>query len=133
MQSTRHDPSLAALQAGAGLPGHVLDVVVLTSDPGVLATLRETYGMAVAEALAHGLPVVSTSTGAIPALVGTEAGLLVSPGDVHGLSNALSRVISDGALRARLAAGARRLRSSLRSWDQAVDNFATALESISRG
>ena len=44
MQSTRHDPNLAALQAGAGLPGHVLDVVVLSSDPGVLATLREAAG-----------------------------------------------------------------------------------------
>lgn len=44
MQSTRHDPNLAALQAGAGLPGHVLDVVVLTGDPGVLATLREAAG-----------------------------------------------------------------------------------------
>ncbi len=44
MQSTRHDSSLAALQAGAGLPGHVLDVVVLSSDRGVLATLREAAG-----------------------------------------------------------------------------------------
>lgn len=44
MQSTRHDSNLAALQAGAGLPGHVLDVVVLTTDPGVLATLREAAG-----------------------------------------------------------------------------------------
>lgn len=44
MQSTRHDSNLAALQAGAGLPGQVLDVVVLSTDPGVLATLREAAG-----------------------------------------------------------------------------------------
>jgi TonB family protein len=44
VQSTRHDSSLAALQAGTGLPGHVLDVVVLSPDPGVLATLREAAG-----------------------------------------------------------------------------------------
>ena len=44
MQSTRHDSNLAALQAGAGLPGQVLDVVVLATDPGVLATLREVAG-----------------------------------------------------------------------------------------
>jgi TonB family protein len=44
VHSTRHDPNLAALQAGTGLPGHVLDVVVLSSDPGVLATLRESAG-----------------------------------------------------------------------------------------
>ena len=44
MQSTRHDSNLAALQAGAGLPGQVLDVVVLATDPGVHATLREAAG-----------------------------------------------------------------------------------------
>ena len=103
------------------------------ADIFVLATFRETYGMAVAEALAHGLPVVSTSTGAIPALVGTEAGLLVSPGDVQALAAALSRVIGDATLRARLTEGARRVRPSLPPWDQAVDTFASALESMSRG
>ena len=74
--------------------------------------------MAVAEALAHGLPVVSTSTGAIPELVGTDAGLLVPPGNVPALSEALSRLIDDADLRARLAAGARRMRASLPPWDE---------------
>jgi glycosyltransferase involved in cell wall biosynthesis len=103
------------------------------TDVFVLATLRETYGMAVAEALAHGLPVVSTSTGAIPALVGTDAGLLVSPGDVQGLTHALARVIGDADLRARLTEGARRVRPTLPRWDQAVARIAGALESMSRG
>jgi glycosyltransferase involved in cell wall biosynthesis len=112
------------------LDAEQLEEHYLRADVFVLATLRETYGMAVAEALAHGLPIVSTSTGAIPALVGTDAGLLVGPGDVQGLSRALSRVIGDADLRAQLAAGARRVRSSLPSWDQAVDHFASALESL---
>lgn len=43
MQSTRHDPNLA-LHAGSRLPGHVLDVVVLTADPGLFATLRDASG-----------------------------------------------------------------------------------------
>ena len=50
------------------------------SDVLVLPTFYEGYGMAVAEALARGIPVVSTRTGAIPDLVGTEAGVLVPPG-----------------------------------------------------
>ena len=103
------------------------------SDVFVLATLRETFGMAVAEALARGLPVVSTLTGAIPDLVGTEAGLLVPPGDVRGLGGALARCIGDADLRARLAAGARRVRSRLPRWDETVDKMAATLEALAYG
>jgi glycosyltransferase involved in cell wall biosynthesis len=143
---TRHPPTVARIRAlveerqfedHVSLVGELgaeqIEEHYASADVFVLATFRETYGMAVAEALAHGLPVVSTSTGAIPALVGAEAGLLVSPGDVQGLSAALSRVIGDAECRARLAEGARRVRPSLPRWDQAVDKFASALESISRG
>jgi len=97
------------------------------SDLFVLATLKETYGMAVAEALAHGLPVVSTTTGAIPDLVGEEAGLLVPPGDMGALAEALARVLGDAGLRRRLAEGARRVRDRLPNWGQAVDNMTAAL------
>jgi glycosyltransferase involved in cell wall biosynthesis len=99
------------------------------ADAFVLATLHETYGMAVAEALAHGLPVVSTTDPAIAELVGDDAGLLVSPGNVAVLADALRRLIGDAALRARLAAGARRVREQLPSWDDATDRMAAALRS----
>lgn len=97
------------------------------ADLFVLATLRETYGMAVAEALAYGLPVVGTTTGAIAGLVGNDAGLLVPPGDADALAGALARVVGDDALRARLADGAHRARCRLRSWEQAVEEMAAAL------
>ena len=84
------------------------------SDVLVLPTFYEGYGMAVAEALARGIPVVSTRTGAIPDLVGTEAGVLVPPGDEAALAEALRSVIDDPLLRARLQAGAREARSRLR-------------------
>jgi len=107
-----------------------LDVLYGRSDAFVLATLRETYGMAVAEALAHGLPVVSTRTGAIPSLVGSDAGLVVQPGDVRGLTKALWQVICDAELRERLASGARRVRTTLRRWDDAVGEMAATLEAL---
>ena len=75
------------------------------ADLFVLPTLYEGYGMAVAEALARGLPVVSTATGAIAVdLVGSDAGIVVPPGDLPAFTDALSRVIGDPGLRARLAA-----------------------------
>jgi glycosyltransferase involved in cell wall biosynthesis len=97
------------------------------ADVFVLATRQETYGMAVGEALARGLPVVSTTTGAIPDLVGADAGMLVPPGDVEALAGALARVIGDSRLRARLADGAKKVRVRLRSWDQAVEEMIAAL------
>jgi glycosyltransferase involved in cell wall biosynthesis len=101
-----------------------------TSDVFVLASLRETYGMAVAEALAHGLPVVGTETGAIPELVGERAGIVVPPGDVDALAGALQQVIADAACRARLAAGARQARERLRSWDEAAANLSAAFSGV---
>jgi len=101
------------------------------ADVFVLATRRETYGMAVAEALAHGLPVISTTTGAIPDLVGAadgDAGILVTPGDEPGLTAALARVIDDRRLRARLAEGARQALRRLPTWADAADKMVAALE-----
>jgi len=99
----------------------------MQTDLFVLATLQETYGMAVAEALAHGLPVVSTATGAIPDLVGDAAGLLVPPGNTAALTEALSRALGDRELRARCAEGARSARDRLPSWEHACERMDAAL------
>lgn len=101
-----------------------------TADLFVLATLRETYGMAVAEALARGVPVIGTRSGAIPTLVGDDAGLVVPPGDVVPLAEALARALGDAELRAGLAAGARRVRERLPTWDDAARRMAAALEGL---
>jgi glycosyltransferase involved in cell wall biosynthesis len=100
------------------------------TDLFVLATLRETYGMALAEALAHGIPVVTTLTGAAGELVGADAGLVVAPDDIRALADALTRFMTDESLRSRLAAGARRVRPTLRRWDEAITTMANTLESI---
>jgi glycosyltransferase involved in cell wall biosynthesis/SAM-dependent methyltransferase len=93
----------------------------------VLPTLYEGYGMAVAEALAHGLPVVSSATGGISEMVRDDAGIIVPPGDVGAFTAALARVLDDSELRARLAAGARRLRDRLPTWDDAAASMARIL------
>ena len=100
------------------------------ADVFVLAARQETYGMAVAEALARGIPVVSTATGAIGELVSHEAGLVVPVDDRLALASALARVIRDDDLRRRLADGARRARRGLRTWDQAMERMSAVLEPL---
>jgi glycosyltransferase involved in cell wall biosynthesis len=102
------------------------------ADVFVLATLYEGYGMAVAEALARGLPVISTATGAIQDLVG-DAGLVVPPGDLRAFTAALSSVIGDPMRRAALRARACRRRDRLPTWDAAAAAMARTLESQRAG
>lgn len=97
------------------------------ADLFVQASLRETYGMALAEALARGLPVVSTATGAAETLVGARAGILVAPGDSTALATALSRLIFEPAVRGRCAAGARRVRQTLPAWEDAASRLSAVL------
>jgi len=97
------------------------------ADIFVLPTEYEGYGMAVAEALAHGIPVVSTPTGGIADLVGTEAGILVPPGDVNALADALRLLMTNTGERERLREGAWRIGNGLPTWIDAADRFAEVL------
>jgi glycosyltransferase involved in cell wall biosynthesis len=100
------------------------------ADVFVLASHFEGYGMAYAEAVAHGLPVIGTNAGAIPDTVPPEAGLLVAPGDIPALAQALRRVIGDAGLRRRLADAARAAAPQLPTWQQSAEIFARALETL---
>jgi glycosyltransferase involved in cell wall biosynthesis len=100
------------------------------ADLFVLPTLTETHPLVVAEALARGLPVVSTRTGSSPDLVGDAAGLLVAPGDAGALAETLARVLLNPDLRERLAAGARSVRGRLPTWNAAAAQMAAVLERV---
>jgi glycosyltransferase involved in cell wall biosynthesis len=74
------------------------------ADVFVSPTYAEGFSNTILEAMAAGLAVVSThSVGVSDCLRDGENGLMVQPGDVPALADALTRVIEDGALRARLA------------------------------
>jgi glycosyltransferase involved in cell wall biosynthesis len=63
-----------------------------------LASVYEGFGMTVLEAMACGTPVVTSNVSSLPEVAG-DAALMVSPGDVDGLREALSRVLADTQLR----------------------------------
>jgi glycosyltransferase involved in cell wall biosynthesis len=100
------------------------------ADLFVLPSQFEGYGMAYAEALARGLPVLGTRAGAIPDTVPADAGLLVEPGSATALRAALERLLSEPDLRRRLAAGARRARRRLPDWALATRRLAAVLARV---
>lgn len=93
----------------------------------VLPSWYEGYGMVVTEALAHGLPVITTTGGALRDTLPAGAGLSVEPGDVDALQDALSRFCHDDALRHQLRQGAALARDALSDWQEAGAKFAAAL------
>lgn len=97
------------LGEGMRLLGYRPDVLRVLSacDLFALASLHEGYPVAVMEALALGLPIVSTAVGGVPEAVrdGIE-GRLVAPGDARALAEALGAVIADGSVRREMAAAA---------------------------
>jgi glycosyltransferase involved in cell wall biosynthesis len=101
------------------------------ADLFVLASHHEGYGMAFAEAINHGLPVVGTKAGAIAETVPEGAGLLVPPGNIAALAAALRTMIADGARRARAAAAARRGAADLPNWEAAGRAFLDVLRVLS--
>ena len=117
----------------------VLDRIYASSSIFVLASHYEGYGMVLTEALARGLPVVSTTGGAIPDTVATDAALLAPPGDDGALARAIGSLldpdeaaadesVAAGARRrAALAAAARRHAAALPDWDAAVHTFEEQL------
>ncbi|UQI41635.1 glycosyltransferase [Vreelandella venusta] len=94
----------------------------------VLPSWYEGYGMVVTEALAHGLPVITTTGGALQDTLPKGAGISVAPGDAQALSRALAAFCQDETLRTELRAGATAARERLGDWQTAGKAFAQALQ-----
>ncbi|MGA7809741.1 glycosyltransferase, partial [Bradyrhizobium sp.] len=125
----RHGLRDRIVATGAVSPEH-LAALYEQADAFVLASRFEGYGMAYAEAIAHGLPVVGSDAGAIPETVSPDAGLLVPSGDVTALARALRRIIADIDLRGCMARAARAAAPLLPTWRQSAEILVRALETL---
>jgi glycosyltransferase involved in cell wall biosynthesis len=109
------------------LVGTALEAAWQAADLFALATYYEGYGMAIAEALKRGLPVVVTAGGAAGALITPEAGCVCPVGDRDQLSKSLRRLIFGRDLRRGMAEQAWQIGQTLPSWETQAALFARAL------
>ncbi len=109
------------------LTGQRLERAYRQADLFVLPSFHEGYGMAFAEAMMSGLPVVATRAGALPDVVSRRAGILVRVGDARGLARTLRRLLSSSRVRRRLADGARHASRRFPGQETVTQRFTAVL------
>jgi glycosyltransferase involved in cell wall biosynthesis len=99
-----------AVEFVSGVSDERLVELYAEASVAVVPSLYEGFSLPAVEAMACGVPLVATTGGALPEVVGTdgETGLLVEPGDPSALAVSVGRVLDDAALAARLADAGRR-------------------------
>lgn len=97
---------------------NALRLIYSAADVYVQPSLYEGFGLPVLEAMACGTPVVASSVGPLPEVIG-DTGYLASPGDDEALAAGIARLLDDPEARLKLGQRAReRVRSY--SWDRTV-------------
>jgi glycosyltransferase involved in cell wall biosynthesis len=88
----------------------------------------EAFGLTLLEAMAHGVPVITTRECHSPANSAADCALVVPGEDVDALSSALSRVIADPGLRERMGSAGRLLVEQHYTWDKIAEQALNLYE-----
>ena len=115
------------------LPGRRDDMPAVYASLDLLVSSSRQEGLPVSllEAMASGLPILATSVGEVPSLIrDQQTGLLVPPNDVQSLSQAMTTLLTDPALRHRLAAQAKQLVETEFSAHTMTQHYRSVYQSV---
>jgi glycosyltransferase involved in cell wall biosynthesis len=97
----------------------------------VMPSIFESLGLAAAEAMSYGKPVIASNSGGLPEVVG-NGGLVIPPKNSIMLAEAMNRLLNDDMLRHSLGEKAKE-RATLYSWDLAVEKIEKIYASLVTG
>ena len=112
-----------------GIPTEELVRYYAEAEVAVSPSLYEGFGLPAGEAMACGVPIVSSDGGALPEVVG-DAGIVVPAGNSEALAEAIGRLLDDPAERARLAAAGRQRILEKFSWEVAAREMVAFYRSV---
>ena len=101
-----------------------------SSDIFVLPSYFESYGMVLAEAMIYSLPIITTNAGAIPYTVSTNSAILIKPGSVNEMVEALYKLMTDIEFRKDLAKKSKKAGKQLLTWSDATKKFDSIVNKV---
>ncbi|HJP60179.1 MAG TPA: glycosyltransferase family 4 protein [Gemmatimonadaceae bacterium] len=125
-------PDPGVPQGGVTWLGHAdrkkLDALFAQATVFALPSICEPFGLAMIEAMSHGLPVVGTTIDAMAEIVDEgESGFLVRPGDADALAERLAQLLGDPGLAQQMGTHGREKVRRQFLWQQVVDRVESAL------
>lgn len=129
--------SSLGLQERTSIPGFVIggdkDLLLQAADIFVLPSFSENFGVAVAEAMAVGLPVIITPDVQISPEIAAESAGLVVAGEVGSVATAIAQLINSPDLRRELGDNGKRLVSRRYTWSAIAQNLTSVYTTIIKG
>jgi L-malate glycosyltransferase len=98
-----------------------------------LPSYGEPWATTLLEAMASGLPIVSTSSGGTPYIVPPDGGRLVPPGDANALAEAFIEILGSRALQQSMSEKNRRVALEQYAWDKVIDRLEAVYFAVSNG
>lgn len=114
------------------IPYDKMPTAYRSCDLYVLPSLMESFGLTVAEAMACGKPVIATNVGGISEIVQQrKTGILVRPGDIEGLAEAMIELLSDSRLASRYGKEGRGIVTEKFTWEAVAKRVLQVYEEVS--